>query len=33
LKETLKDIKDYIKVVAADINTAVGRNYAVLMGV
>ena len=33
MQEVLKDIKDKMKVVAADINTAVGRRYAVLMGI
>ena len=29
----MNDVKDRMKVVAADINTAVGRRYAVLMGI
>jgi hypothetical protein len=33
LEETLNDVKDRMKVVAADINTAVGRRYAVLLGI
>jgi hypothetical protein len=32
LNEAYRDIKDKIQVTAADVNTAVGRRYAILMG-
>jgi hypothetical protein len=33
LQSVVRDIKDKIKVIAVDVNTAIGRRYSVLMGI